>query len=319
MKNQYQRFYILSVAIILIVSVYPIFMVFKVLASYLNQGFVTSDNYPKYVIPYAPIGIALILVVCLMPVIYKLFKRWSLLASSILGAVVFFICEIGFERISVVESQAKLPLESWQLSLCIATPEVLRAIGNPIYAQNNPAYKVHFYLISIIIILAVVNVVCGFTKMFREKDFSKKIPLVAQLISVVIFIGLCILACFTAFYRNGTINISALSATLMCIFFIVFGVTFGVYIGSIFFGKKKILSVVVPMIASIATTVAMYIGELILMDGKLYRFGSGFLFEPIGSISFAVIDFIVIFVSGATTYFITLLINHKRIYTNFIE
>ena len=48
------------------------------------------------------------------------------------------------------------------------------------------------------------------------------------------------------------------------------------------------------------------------MDGKLFCFGSGFLFEPIGSIPFAVIDFIVILVSGAVTYLIMSLINRKK-------
>lgn len=311
MKSQYQKFYILSVVIILLASVYPVYMALKVLSSYLSKGSVNSAEYPKYIIPYAPICIALILVVCLMPILYKLLKRWCLLGSSILGAVIFFVCEFGFERIRVVEELIKLPLDSWQFSLCVATPEVLQAIGKPIYAENNPAYKVHFYLISIIIILAVVNIVCGFTKMFREKDFSKKLPLIVQLICALVFVGLCIFACFTAFYRNGTINISALSAVLMSIFFIVFGVTFGAYIGSIFYSKKKLLSVIVPAIASIATTVAMYIGELILMDFKLFSFGSGFLFDPIDNIPFAVIDFVVILLSGAVTYFIMYLINRR--------
>ena len=157
-----------------------------------------------------------------------------------------------------------------------------------------------------------MNVVCGFTKMLLEMNFTKKIPLIAQLISAVVFVGLCIFACFTAFYRNGTINISALSASLMSIFFIVFGVTFGIYMGSFFYGKRKFLAVVIPAMASIATTIAMYIGELILMGGKLYSFGSGFLFKPIGSIPFAAIDFIVILLSGAATYFIMSLINRKK-------
>lgn len=201
---------------------------------------------------------------------------------------------------------------SWQFSLCVATPEVLRSIGKPIYAQNNPAYKIHFYLISIIIIMALVNVVCGFTKMLKNHDFSKKKPLLAQLISAVVFIGLCIIACLTSFYRNGTINISPLSATLMSIFFIVFGVTFGTYIGSIFYGKRKLLSAVVPTVASMATTIVMYFGELILMGGKLFSFGRGFLFAPINSIPFAIIDFIVIIAFGGVTYLLMSLINKKE-------
>ncbi len=312
MVKQYKKFYALSVAIILLVSVYPLYMAFKTLSSYLKDGYVDAANYPKYIIPYAPISIALIFIVCFMPIIYEKLKRWTLLGSSLIGGIIFFLCEFGFERIGVVEEQIKLPLESWQFSLCVATPEVLKSIGKPIYAESNPAYKIHFYLISIIIIMAVVNLVCGFTKMLKEQEFSKIKPLFAQLVSAALFIGLCILACLTSFYRNGTINISPLSATLMSIFFIMFGVTFSTYIGSIFYGKKKLLSVVVPTVASMATTIAMYFGELILMGGELYSFGRGFLFSPIGSIPFAIIDFIVIIAFGGVTYLLMSLINKNE-------
>jgi hypothetical protein len=197
-----------------------------------------------------------------------------------------------------------LPLESWQYSLCMATPQVLKTIGEPIYAQNNPAYKIHFYLIALVILLAVINVVYGYSKMIKEKVYDKKLPLLVQLISVTIFIGLCILACFTAFYRNGTINISLISSVLMSIFFIVFGVTFGVYFGCLFYGKKKVLSVMIPAIISAVTTIVMYIGELVLMGGVLFKFGEGGIFEPLSMMPFAIIDFVVILLSGIVTYFV---------------
>lgn len=312
MFNQYKKFYAFSVAIILVASIYPIYMAFITLSSYLRNGYVSSEDYPRYIIPYAPICIALITVVLIMPVIYRFFKRYCLYASSLLGLLIFFICELGFESIKVVDGGISLPLESWQYSTCIATPQVLRAIGKPIYAANNPEYKLHFYLVSIIIILTVLNLVSGFTKMIKEQDFSKKKPLIVQLIFTVVFIGLCIFACFTAFFRNGTINISPLSATLMSVFFIVYGVTFGTFIGSIFFGKNKFLSVVMPVVFSVATTIAMYVGELILMGGELFRFGSGFFFEPLGSIPFALVDILVIIASGVVTYLVMLLINKKQ-------
>ena len=46
---------------------------------------------------------------------------------------------------------------------------------------------------------------------------------------------------------------------------------------------------------------AMYIGELILLDGKLYRFGEGFFFSPMGSFPFAPVDLAVILLSGLLT------------------
>lgn len=138
--------------------------------------------------------------------------------------------------------------------------------------------------------------------MIKEENYNKKIVLIAQLVSVVLFVGLCILACFTAFYRTGTILISPLSAFLMSLFFIVFGVTFGMYLNCLFYGKRKLLSIFVPSMAAMSTTTAMYAGELVLMDGVLFQFGKGLLFHPIGSIPFAMADIFVILLSGVITY-----------------
>lgn len=314
MEKRYLRFYLLSVFIIFLSAAYPVYMGAVTLAAWFKQGHVASADYPKYIIPYSPISIALIIVVLLMPVIYHLFRKRTLLAASILGTAVFMLTELGFEKIPVIENYTslKLPLESWQYSLCVATPEVLRSIGEPVYAANNPAFKLHFYFIALIIVLAVINVVWGFTKMIRAQDFTKKRPLIAQLVCVSVFLGLCILACFTAFYRNGTLNIPPLSAVLMSIFFVVFGVTSGTYLGCILYGSKKLLSVVVPSLAASATTIMMYVGELILMDRKLFILGNGTLFIPLGGIPFAVTDFIIIVLSGVITYFLMKLLNCKK-------
>jgi O-antigen/teichoic acid export membrane protein len=193
--------------------------------------------------------------------------------------------------------------------LCVATPEVLKSIGQPIYAQGNPAYKVHFYLIALVILLSVVNVLYGYTRMLKENDRSPKKPLMTQLVCALVFIGLCIWACFTAFYRNGTLDISALSASLMAIFFVVFGVTLGVYFSCIFYGRRRFLSLVLPAVVASATTAAMYAGELVLMDGALFRLGSGAFFEPLGGLPLSPADISIILAAGALTLVIAALIN----------
>jgi hypothetical protein len=283
---------------------YPIYMGIVTIVSYVNNGFIDVGNYRKYVIPYTPICIALIISIALLPVVFKLCKKYTLLITSALATTLFFISEICFEQIEVRSINFMIQLQGWQLSLCMVTPEVQKFIGKPIYAQNNPAFKIHFYIIAIVIILAVINVIYGFSKMLRDKVYDKRRPLIAQTVTASIFIGLCIFACFTAFYRTGAIKISPISAVLMSIFFIVFGITVGVYVGCIFYGKKKLLSVVVPAITSVITTMVMYIGELILMGGILFKFGNGFLFEPIFAIPFAIIDIIIILLSGIITYWL---------------
>ena len=152
--------------------------------------------------------------------------------------------------------------------------------------------------------------------MLKEGLYEKKRPLIMQTVSVIIFISLCILACFTAFFRNGTLYISPLSAFLTGLFFIVFGVAFGLYFAGYLFGGKKLLSVVVPAIISSLTTLIMYVGELMLMDGELFIFGKGFLFEPLfKTLAFSLCDIMIILLSGIIAAGLTYLLNMRFITT----
>lgn len=258
MKSKYRIFYITSLMFLLVVSAYPIYMGVKTFAVYIKNGGIESADYPKYVIPYAPVCISVVLAALLFPLLYKRLKRYSFPAGSLLGVITFLGTEIGFEQMKVIEGYQQLPLDAWQYSLCVATPEVLQAVGEPVYAADNPAYKFHFYIIAILIVLSVISLIYGFTKMIKESDRSKIKPLITQAICAGVFTGLCVLACLTAFYRNGTISVSALSAVLMSLFFIVFGVTSGVYFGCIFYKKRMLLSVLIPAFVSMTTTVVMY-------------------------------------------------------------
>lgn len=132
-----------------------------------------------------------------------------------------------------------------------------------------------------------------------------------QSVCSALFLGLCILACFTAFYRNGEITVPAVSAVLMSLFFVVFGVTAGVYAGSFLLGKKSRLSIVFPAVIASFITLLMYIGEMCLLSGNLYRFGTGFLFAGIPGIVFAPIDLFIMILSGCITAVIGYLLNKK--------
>ncbi len=311
---KYKNFYLFSLVAVLSASAYPIYMGAVMMINCLKSGSINVADYPEYIIPYTPISIALIASTAIMPLLFKLFKRYTLPVVSFLGILIFFAFELVFEQIPVIDNYENIKLQSWQFFLCYSTPEVLRSMGKPIYAANNPAFKVHFYIISIVIILAVLYVIYGFSKMLREQNFAKMRPLIAQTISVVIFIALCIFACLTAFYRNGTLYISPLSSSLMSLFFIVFGITVGTYVGSILYGRSRFLSKLIPSICASATTLVMYIGELLLMNGILFKFGLSFFFTPIGSFPFAPADLCTILCSGLITYFIMLFLNktHKK-------
>lgn len=326
--SNYKKFYLLYVLGAIFISFYPIYMLAKVITEFMSQGSIDIFNYPKYIIPYSPIAIAVIFSISLIPLAIKLFKKYALPLISVLAIAVFFICEFALENIVVIDGvHIVTKIANYQMYSCYVTKNSILSAGDILVGNYNPSFKIHFYIISIIIILAVTNVMYGFSKMIKENNFSKKRPLVAQGISIGVFIGLCILACFTAFFRSGPLFVSPISAFLMSLFFITMGVTSGIYIGSFFYFKSKCLSITLPTIISLLMTIVMYVGELILLDGNVYRYGIGFTFEPLGFafnsllgipytiidvyIPFAIIDLVVILLSGIITYITMLKLKGK--------
>jgi len=240
--RKFRRCYFISLAVVLMLSLYPLWMGISVIHTAAQFGHVPAEVYPKYIIPYAPLCLALCMITALMPLLFRVFKRGTLLCASIFGSAIFLGAEIALEGIPVLEGYATLPLESWQYSLCYATPEVLQSIGEPIYAENNPAYKVHYYLIALVLLLCALQTIHGFLKMVRDREPSRRRPLVAGLIALIVFAALCVFACFTAFYRDGNLRVPTISAVLMAVFFIAFGVSAGTYMGALFYGKTRVLS-----------------------------------------------------------------------------
>ena len=392
--------YLVSLGAVLLVSIYPIYMGIIILTAYLRDGGVNAIDYPKYIIPYTPISIVLIICVALLPVAFKYCKKCTLPVLSLLAILLFLGTEMTFEKVTVFSGTTEVAqsessggeevsanedsalyyfrvvltnengetetrivtlnkaetdqtIETWQWVMCAMPPdnyaelsqkrlvaesitngEVIdiqkiseeqiteepaaeetlaehKLFKNALITEYSPVFKLHFYMISIIIVLAALGVAYGFYKMSRDPEYKKKKPLVVQLMSVIIFVGLCIFACFTAFFRTGEIVISPISAFLMTVFFLVFGITAGVYTGTWFYGKRKLFSIIIPAFIATAITVVMYIGEMLMMNWNLYRFGEGMLFDPVGVCPLAPIDLAVILASGAITYLILSLIRSK--------
>ena len=309
----YKKYYWYSLAVAVAVSAYPLYMGIIVITKMVQNGAVPIEEYPKYIIPYTPIAIALIVGVLLIPLFQKLSKKLDLLFGSITSVAVFFVAERIMETKILVQTQELISLESWQMSLCYIPPEWFETrtweAVDVLLGGYSPAFKIHFYLISVVIIVSLLNCFYGFAKMILTGDNSRKKALTIQTITSVAFLGMCIWACFTAFYRTGEITVSPLSAILMAVFFALLGITMGVYIGSFTLGKRKLFSVAFPTVVAVLVTIVMYIGEMILLSGNLYRFGSGFLFEGLAKLVLAPIDILVILASGGISLLICNLLN----------
>ena len=299
-----RKVYMLSLGAVLLASVYPLYMGVVLLVSYVQHGGIDMADYPRYIIPYTPICISLIVCVVLLPLVFRLCKNYALLIVSIMGVGLFLGAEMLFEQVVVfTDYSSKLNIVTWQLLSCFQTPRAESSLWDSLSLKYDPAFRVHFYAIALLIVVTVIGVIYGFYKMAYTQNHERKRPLIAQLVSVVVFVGLCILACFTAFFRTGEINLSPLSAFLMIVFFLIFGITAGVYTGTWLHGKRKCLSIVIPSVVAMAFTVVMYIGEMVMLGWNLFRYGRElFIFSPLGSCPLAPIDLVVILLSGAITY-----------------
>lgn len=317
-NNSFKIYYLCSLAGVLIASFYPLWMGVRVVSDMIKNGTVYSEDYPKYIIPYTPIALAVIIGVALMPILMKKLERFALATGTGVSLAVFFASELMLERLVTVTRTFTgifSTLEDWQMYMCYVPVESFEERTwtevDVLMGEYSPAFKLHFYVISVVLVISILNCFYGFARMMLSGDVSRKKPLVLQSVASAAFLGMCIWACFTAFYRNGEITVSPLSAVLMCVFFVLFGFCVGIYIASFTLGRKKAYSVLIPSLSAVAVTLLMYIGEMVLLSGNLYRFGDGFMFDGIGGIVLAPIDIAVVLLSGALTAVISSLIENK--------
>ena len=162
MKNKPFTIYYLSACLgVLLASSYPLYMGVRVITDMIADGTVLKENYPKYIIPYTPICVALLAGVLLLPLCIRLFRRFAQVAGSAAAVGAFFGLEVFFERnvvVTSVETVAKL--EDWQMYMCYVPPEgwgetVTYKTQTPVdilMGNYSPAFKLHFYLISVVLI-----------------------------------------------------------------------------------------------------------------------------------------------------------------------
>ena len=323
-NKKFKNYYLLSLLGVILASCYPIYMGITVIVDMIRYGTVYAENYPKYIIPYTPIALALLVGVALIPVALKYFKKYTLLFGTVISTVLFFAFEFILEKLVVVTRTVTetvgwvdvSKLEDWQMYMCYVPPNSFEERTwtevDVLMGEYSPAFKLHFYIISIVLILSILNCFYGFAKMIQTGNKSRCKSLTIQSIASGAFLGMYIWACFTAFYRNGDIKVSALSAILMSAFFVLFGVTVGIYVASFTLNKKPLLSVWLPSMSAAIVTLVMYIGEMILLSGHLYRFGDGFFFARIPGIVLAPVDIVVIIASGVVAAVIANAVRNKN-------
>ena len=94
--NTYKRYCLLTLITTVLISFYPLYMGVRVIYDYLRFGAVDATNYPKYIIPYTPICIALIISAALLPFILKRCRKIQYSFAVFSGYRLFFYLRIAF-------------------------------------------------------------------------------------------------------------------------------------------------------------------------------------------------------------------------------
>lgn len=320
-SKSFRRYYLLACIGVLIASYYPLSMGIRVITDMIAEGTVMKENYPKYIIPYTPISIAIILGMFVMPLCIKLFRRYALAGGACIATGLFFVTEFLFEKKVVVSAaETVTKLEDWQMFMCYVPPEgwgetvTTYKTQTPVdilMGEYSPTFKLHFYVISVVLIITILNSLYGFGQVILSGDKKRLKALILQSACSLVFLALCILACFTAFWRDGSLQVSPLSAVLMTLFFVLLGITAGIFFSSFNLGKKKIFFLWIPSAVASVMTLLMYIGEMSLLGGHLYSFGTGFFFNSLPIIVLAPIDILTIIASGVITAGLSAMLNRK--------
>lgn len=304
-QKRFLRFWLFSLALVLVLSLYPLWMGLRVATDMLRNGTVLAADYPKYIIPYTPMALAVITGVALMPLLSRCPKRPGLWASLI-AVVVFLLAELVLESLVIITATVVTTLESWQMYMCYVPPEMYETRQwTPIdilIGEYSPAFKFHFYLIALVLILGMIGCFYGFGKMLRTGNRENRSRLIIASAATAALLAMSILACFTAFFRTGELVVSPLSAVLMALFFWLLGITAGCWVGMSLPEKAKKFAPWLPSGAAAVTVLAMYLGEMILLSGNLYRFGTGVFFSPLGPLVLAPVDLLIILLSAAATW-----------------
>ncbi|MCL1838520.1 MAG: hypothetical protein FWG47_04285 [Propionibacteriaceae bacterium] len=322
--NAFRRFYIIALIGLATLSAYPLINAIRMTAISVSEGAIEPEQYTKYVIPYAAICTALLAFTVALPALLALKKPRFLGIGVGLGAAygIFFVVERFLESIQIRVSEMTLvnpstlgylpggeapTVDIWQSALCIASPltreRAWTYVSNDryLYIAGDDSYKVHYYLIALFLITMVAGLLYGLARMIRAEAWSRAKALILRGSATAALVSMCIFANTTAFFRQTAPIQTPLAAALTGAFFVVLGTSVGSYVGSYTLARKRLWAFVLPVLVSVGTCMAMYVGEAVMMSGNLYRFGNGWFFEPLGSLVLAPVDILIVAGSGGLT------------------
>jgi len=161
-----KRFYFTAIGVLLALSAYPLVMGIKIVILQLLNGSIRPEDYARYVIPYTAICLSILISVAMYPLLSRL-KRLSILVATGLGLGFFVGIELFMENITLNSAEAQNTL-MMQLASCIGSTAAQQAFQK-LYDNT---FKIHYFLISFVIITLIIGIVYGYGRMITSLEYS---------------------------------------------------------------------------------------------------------------------------------------------------
>lgn len=296
------RAYAITLIILFATFSYSIVKAFYYLFAGVDLSGATLFNLPQWIIPYAAIGLALILAAAVWPLI-KVFESVPVHIISLAVGITAFVCfELLFERIPALSQEKLSDIYSAQALLCVTPVSKFYPGGVP--KQFSPVIRLHFYIISIILVLIFTKVILdGFIAAEKSRRLGRAYFI--RLFTGAFLLIVCIIGNATDFFRNGSRELPLISIVLTVLFFILQSTSAGLFAAGFFEDNLFIAP-----ITSIITCVLVYTGEYFVLGGCFYKLGTGAFFtgffqlEGTVNTSLSPADLAIILFSGLLSFII---------------
>ena len=156
--------------------------------------------------------------------------------------------------------------------------------------------RMHYYIFSIILVLAALNWLAAFSEALSGKEKPQKKLLIVQGTALICYTLAYLFVRVVQYEDFMTRHITWASVLNAAVCFVLAAIAAGLYTGSLL-GFSGRVRRVVPSILSAATVLVLYAAQYIMLDGNFYSFGGN------AFIALAVRGLVVI-VPGIIVYFL---------------
>lgn len=262
------QYYLITLLVSLGAAAIPLWHFAVMIHCYLQrETFLRFDQY-RAVIPFAAVAVAILITFVLLPLVKNISLRKKHIFSSIFAVFIFCGVESIGERIAshlyilgiVLTSRAPFyyndslladPFKQWTVF--------------PI------AVRLHYYIFSIIFILAVINLLYKISQNLFEGKKPISRPVILNGIATACYAIIYLFISVIQYNNYATMQITPGSVLNVAICFTLASVAFGLFSVSFirFAGWKKII----PSVTAVLTVLALYGAEFAMLGGKFYSYG----------------------------------------------